>query len=90
MNALERFSHSLSDFIAQHELPDLLSRAADGGTVILPIIISPCLFNETGLKVFQTVNPPDKPLSAMKLSDREQVWVKVTEVIKKRLTIDAM
>jgi len=58
-----------SDFIAKHELPKLLSRAADGGTVILPIIISPCLFNETGLKIFQTVNPPDKPLSAGLVND---------------------
>lgn len=77
-----------SDFIAQYELPNLLSCAADGGTVILPVIVSPCLFNESDLKVFQAVNPPDKPLSAMKRSDREQVWVKVAEVIRKRLTID--
>src|SRR5260370_6281432 len=74
-----------SDFIAQHELPELLSRAATGGTVILPIIISPCLFNETGLSVFQTVNPPGKPLSAMSPSDRERVWVNVAEAIRKGL-----
>ncbi len=77
-----------SKFITQYELPKLLTSAENGGTVILPVIVSPCLFNESGLKVFQAVNPPDKPLSAMKRSDREQVWVKVAKVIRKRLTID--
>lgn len=79
-----------SDFIAQHELPELLSRAAVGGTVILPIVVSPCLFNGTGLSAFQTVNPPDKPLSAMTASDRERVWVTVAEAIKKRLELTNM
>jgi hypothetical protein len=79
-----------SDFIAQHELPELLSRAAVGGTVILPIVVSPCLFNGTGLSAFQTVNPPDKPLSAMTATDRERIWVTVAEAIKKRLELTNM
>ncbi len=77
-----------SDFISQHELPTLLSRAAVGGTVILPIIISPCLFSDTGLSAFQAVNSPDKPLSAMAHSERERVLVNVASVISKRLTTD--
>ena len=74
-----------SKFITQYELPKLLTSAENDGTVILPVIVSPCLFNESGLTVFQAVNPPDKPLSAMKRSDREQMLVEVAKVIRKRL-----
>src|SRR5262249_1541025 len=45
-----------SDFIAEHELPTLLTQAASGGTTILPVIISPCSFDGTALSTFQTVN----------------------------------
>jgi hypothetical protein len=77
-----------SDFISQSELPMLLSQAASGGTVILSIIVSPCLFKNTGLSAFQPVNSPDRPLSAMTDLERERVLVNVAEVIRKRLLED--
>jgi nucleoside phosphorylase len=70
-----------SDFIAEHELPTLLSQAASGGTVIIPIIISPCLFHGTALSAFQAVNHPQKPLSALPTPEREQILVNVAESI---------
>ena len=77
-----------SDFISQHELPTLLSRASSEGTIIIPIIVSPCLFLESGLSTFQAVNAPDRPLSAMTVAERERVLVKVAEAIRKRLVED--
>lgn len=74
-----------SDFIAKYELPTLLSRAASGGTTILPIIVSPCLFERTELRKFQTVNTPKKPLSVLSDPEREQVLVNVAERIIQHL-----
>lgn len=77
-----------SDFISEYELPMLLSRAASGGTTILPVIVSPCLFNDTGLSVFQAINPPHRPLTAMASFEREQTLVNVVEAIRKRLATE--
>ena len=74
-----------SDFIAEHELPTLLSQAASGGTVIIPIIISPCLFHGTALSTFQAVSSPKKPLSTLSVSEREQALVNVAEAIMHHL-----
>jgi TIR domain/ATPase family associated with various cellular activities (AAA) len=74
-----------SDFIAEHELPTLLAQAESGGTAILPIIVSPCLFRKTALNAFQAVNSPDKPLSTLPVPEREQVFVNVAEAIMQHL-----
>src|SRR6266536_3499947 len=47
-----------SDFIAANELPPLLQRAELDGLVIMPLILSPCLFEQTtSIARFQAVNP---------------------------------
>jgi nucleoside phosphorylase len=74
-----------SDFIAEHELPTLLTQAASGETVVIPIIVSPCLFQETALSTFQAVNSPKKPLSTLSTPEREQVLVNVAEAIIQHL-----
>jgi TIR domain len=74
-----------SDFIAEHELPTLLTQAEAGGTTILPVIVSPCLFDRTALSAFQTVNVPKKPLSVLPATEREQVLVDVAEAIMQSL-----
>jgi hypothetical protein len=74
-----------SDFISEYELPKLLSQAESGGTTILPVIVSPCLIAGSGIDPFRSINPPDKPLSTMKPSVREQIFVKLAETITKKL-----
>jgi hypothetical protein len=71
-----------SDFIVNHELPYMLAAANSGKMTILCVILRPCLFKETDLAEFQTINPPSKPLSIMSGSERDQVWIKVAECIK--------
>ncbi len=68
-----------SEFIAKNELPPLLEAAKKEGTVILPVIISPCVMGS--LLEFQTVNSPSKPLVDLGRGDRDRVWVKVIEAI---------
>jgi hypothetical protein len=60
-----------SDFIAEDELLPLFAAAETNGVIILPLILSPCLFDEVeGLSKYQSVNPLSQPLS--KLSEGEQ------------------
>ena len=61
-----------SDFVVDNELPPLLHRAAGGGLLIVPLIVSHCLFREHGeLARYQCVNSPDRPLSDMSFGDAE-------------------
>ena len=63
-----------SDFIAEEELPPLLDAAKAEGVVILPIILSPSLFEETpGLSRFQSVNPPSNPILGMEKVEQEKL-----------------
>lgn len=73
-----------SDFIAEHELPTLLTSAKAGGTTIIPVILSPSLFSSTGLGSFQSINTPDNPISDMTFSKQEQVFVKIAQTIMER------
>jgi len=71
-----------SDFIDKDEVPPLLSAAEQDGTVILPLIVSPCRFKETeSLSQFQAVNPPSEPLIRMSKADQEQTLVNLTNRI---------
>ncbi|MFO1429479.1 MAG: TIR domain-containing protein [Candidatus Competibacteraceae bacterium] len=71
-----------SDFIAEHELPPLLEAAERDGAVILPVIISPCLFQETPeLSRFQAVNNPARPLVDLPPGEREQTFLKIARTI---------
>lgn len=70
-----------SSFIITHELPRLLKMAQSGGTLILPVILSPCLFEESSLAVFQPVNNPVRPMSSLSNAARDNVWVSVVRQI---------
>lgn len=72
-----------SDFINKDELPPLLAAAESEGVLILPIVLSPCRFEETkSLSQFQSVNKPSQPLSMMTGARREAVFVKVSKAIE--------
>ena len=51
-----------SDFIATKELPSILKKAYAEGTIILPLIVSPCAYSISELCEFQAINSPEKTL----------------------------
>jgi eukaryotic-like serine/threonine-protein kinase len=74
-----------SDFITDNELPPLLTASEKEGTMIISIIVSPCMFEQTRLSRFQPFNAPSNPLSSMKRYQQEELFVKVAETIKHAL-----
>ncbi|HUW62152.1 MAG TPA: toll/interleukin-1 receptor domain-containing protein [Candidatus Bathyarchaeia archaeon] len=75
-----------SPFITSNELPRLLAMSKKRGTIILPVIVSPCRFLQTpDLSQFQAVNTPDRPLLKMSEEEQEEVFVRVTDTIAEGL-----
>lgn len=82
-----------SDFIAHNELPPLLLAAQKDGATILPVILSPSSFEQTEeLNVFQTVNPPSRPLSRLRVTGREAVFAdlakRIHDIVNRRPSVD--
>jgi internalin A len=76
-----------SDFIAEHELPPLLTAAKAKGVTILWIPISDSLVTETDLNDYQAAHSPSKPLDTLTPPEQNQALVKICKEIK-RLTSD--
>ena len=70
-----------SDFIAEDELPPLLVAAKQDDLVILPVIVSPSLFERTPLAQFQAVNPANQPVVDMGQGAQERVFADVADSI---------
>jgi hypothetical protein len=77
-----------SDFIRDNELPPLLAAAETDGTIILSIIVSPCLLPDS-LSEIQAVNSPNKTLAEMKPSERDRLWIEAVKSIKGAMKADA-
>lgn len=76
-----------SRFIAENELPPLLTAAEEEGTIILPVILSSCAFEDTALSEFQAVNDPLRPIIKMNKNDREKTWAEVARTVKHKLNL---
>ena len=73
-----------SDFILDNELPPLLHAAEEKGTLIIPVIVSPCRFiREKSLVEFQAINPPDEPLSLVDDNEREVIYDAIAQRVEK-------
>lgn len=76
-----------SDFIKKEELPNLLAAAENEGTIIFPIIISPCMFSDIdSISKFQTINSTSEPLINMNEGDRETLFHNLTKEVKQVLS----
>lgn len=73
-----------SDFVMDNEIPTLLQKSSNEGTMIIPIILSPCLFEDSPISEFQAINPPEKPLSMLSESEVDQIFVDLLRQIKNR------
>ena len=64
-----------SDFIATHELPDVLAAAARGELlVVLPLVLAPCA-HDAVTAIFQSVrHDPAVPLDSLDDAGRHAVW----------------
>src|SRR5258707_3446710 len=71
-----------SDFIAEHELPPLLDAAEKEGLVILWVLISHCLYNETDINRYQAANEVSNPLDSLTLSEQYRVLANICQKIK--------
>jgi hypothetical protein len=71
-----------SEFIAENELPPLLTAAQEEGAIILSVILRPSLFKYTSLAQFQTVNAPTQPIMGMSKVRRDRIWAEVAECIR--------
>lgn len=73
-----------SDFIVDDELPPLLEKARSGGTRILPVILSPCRFTrDKNLSIYQSLNPPEEPITKLNEHDQEEIWDRLSDEIDK-------
>ncbi len=71
-----------SNFINTNELPPLIEVAEKEGKLIVPLIISPSLFNKrTELAQFHAINDPNIPIIGMDEYNQESTFLKVAETI---------
>lgn len=66
-----------SPFLTEVELPGILSAAKTRGTLVVPILIRPCFWQQTPLAQFQFLNPPDKPLASLSSRARDQAYADI-------------
>ena len=72
-----------SDFIANHELPNLLAAAQNRGLTILSLIVGPSRFKRMPeLSRFQAVNDPDQPLIGLSKAEQETELLKLANRIE--------
>lgn len=76
-----------SDFIAKHELPPLLAAAESGKVSIIPIILSPCPYqDDEKLSRFQSVNDPARPVAGLRGAAREEVFNALHRAVRQALS----
>lgn len=71
-----------SQFVMKKEVPRLLENAYSKGTKIMPIILSPCLFTDTEIGVFQAANDPNKTLEECSEPEQERILTGLMKEIK--------
>ena len=74
-----------SEYVKEHELPQLLRAAREGRIRVFWIAVSPTLYELTELQHFQAVNDPTTPLSTLSEGARQQELVRICREIKKTL-----
>ena len=71
-----------SDFIAEHELPQLLEAAERQGLVILWVYLSRCLYEKTKIREYQAAHDTAKPLDHLTPGQRNAILADVCRKIE--------
>lgn len=71
-----------SDFIAENELPPLLTAARERGLRILWVPISDSMYKETEIADYHAASDPAKPLDTLSAAEANRVLVRICEQIK--------
>ena len=72
-----------SDFIAQHELPNLLDAARADSLKVFWIAVRPSGYKETAIERYQPINDPERPLSSLRrTADIDKELVRICSKIK--------
>jgi hypothetical protein len=83
--ALISASFFASQSIIEQELPHILRRVAQEQLWLLPLVLSPCLYEASPLRSYQTFNPVNQPLSGLLPSQVDGVFVNLARTIHQKL-----
>jgi hypothetical protein len=79
-----------SDFIVNNELPPLLEQAEKRGTRIIPLVLRPCRFaRDDGLRVFQALNDPSRPIGKLPPDEQEAYFDKLSAQLERLFPAEA-
>jgi hypothetical protein len=74
-----------SEFVTKNELPPLLTAAETDGAIIIPVIVSACLFEHVpGLNRFHAFNAPSAPLDLLAKAKQERALAQLAAAILDR------
>jgi len=74
-----------SPYITSNELPKMLQAAESEGMTIFWIPVRPSAYRHSPIGAFQAAHAPDKPLSGLSDSDRDQALVEIGEKLAKAI-----
>jgi len=75
-----------STYIANNELPNLLSAAESKGLTVFWIPVSDSQYAGTEIAKFQAAHPPTEPLDRLKPGERNTALVRIADKLKSRLS----
>jgi formylglycine-generating enzyme required for sulfatase activity len=76
-----------SDYIANNELPQLLSAARERGLKVFPVFVRLSRLKDSPLLRFQAVNSPTSPLDKLDRGEQDEILVKLAESIEDLLKV---
>ncbi|MBF0294333.1 MAG: TIR domain-containing protein [Magnetococcales bacterium] len=71
-----------SDYIKRIEFPLLLQRQNSGAIHLLPVVVGPCLWKSTPLKILNVLDFKGKAINAMTEPKADLAWVQVVEQLE--------
>ena len=80
INVISQY-YMASDFIQQIELPALLEKAKEEGTLVLNLIARRCAFGETKLAPFQAINDIKDPVEAQTKDGQDSIYLAMQQRI---------